>query len=75
MTTIKIDNEIVVHLGRPVIVPAENLKSSEDSLHKKDAAMLNKLTEVEQEEEFEKQRKFEESHPEEAGDTIIHNVP
>jgi hypothetical protein len=75
MTKIEMDNGVIIHLGRPVIVPAKNLKSNEDSLHMKNAGILNKLTEVEQEEELEKQRKFEESHPEEAEDTIIHNVP
>jgi hypothetical protein len=70
MTTISLDNGVVIHLGRPVIVPIENLKSHEDSLSSMDAAMLDKLTDVEQEEELEYQRKFEELHPEESGSTI-----
>ncbi len=57
MKIIKMNNGFVFHIGRPEVMVS--------SFNTSDNGQMNRLTEVEQEEEREKRRKFEEVHPEE----------
>ena len=68
MTTIKTEDGIVFHLGRPEAVSAPVLrkaKKTNKNLNKTGSAQ-GKLSEVEREEDREKRRQLEESHPDEA---------
>ena len=65
MTTIKTQDGIVFHLGRPEDVSAPVRRKTNKNLNKIGSAQ-GKLSEVEREEDREKRRQLEESHPDEA---------